>query len=250
MNIFCTNDDGYNCSGIQELSKSLRAEGHNVVVLSPDRDRSGASHSLGMVSSPIFIKQVSDYDWICSGTPADCVLVLVSGGVKFTPDAIASGINAGSNLGTDIVFSGTAGAARQGSLCGIPSIAFSLAGNGPFDFKPSALWAAANFEKLIKQLKAYPASLPTGVERNLRQWDIFFNINFPATSDFDNEAVLTFPARRRYFDKCRAEEADDGWKRLNFGSMKVETETSKGSDADALDNKRISLSAIKVQPAV
>jgi 5'-nucleotidase len=248
MNILCTNDDGYDCGGIKELAAALRNAGHRVLILAPDRDRSGTSQSLGMMSAPTLIKQVADDDWICSGTPADCVLSLVSGCIDFAPDAVASGINAGANLGTDIVFSGTCGGARQGSLSGIPSIAFSLASFGPFNFKAAADWAAANFENLIVKLKNFPDSYAGSIPRGLQQWEYFFNINFPPTSDFKDEPVITFPSRRRYFDRCTAIEEKDGWKRLDFSAMQIETDSQHGSDCDVVANNNISLSVVKVQP--
>ncbi|GHT48226.1 5'-nucleotidase SurE [Spirochaetia bacterium] len=253
MNILCTNDDGYDSAGIKELAAALRAAGHRVVILAPDRERSGSSHSLGMVSNATYIKNVDGApdDWICTGTPADCVLSVVSGGLNFHPDAVASGINAGGNLGTDIVFSGTAGAARQAALCSLPGIAFSLDTNGPFDFKPAAKWAANNFENLVAALKKANADYCANVLSPAQKWkhlELFYNINFPPTSDFESEPLITFPCKRRYFDCCKQVDADDGWKLLNFSEMQLETNATKGSDADAVAKNRISLSAIKVAP--
>ena len=125
MNILITNDDGFDADGIKTLASRLAQE-HTVFIVAPAGNRSAASHIISMHKN-LEIKKIADSVWSCSGYPADCVLTaLKSPLLPVKPDCILSGINAGANMGTDIVYSGTCAAARQGALDGIPSVALSL----------------------------------------------------------------------------------------------------------------------------
>ncbi|GMO39111.1 MAG: 5'/3'-nucleotidase SurE [Termitinemataceae bacterium] len=234
MNILSTNDDGWDCEGIKSLCSVLRDAGHRVVVMAPDKNRSGASHSITMANSLVLIKVVENDVWLCSGTPADCVLSVCSGAIDFMPDIVVSGINAGCNLGTDVVFSGTAGAARQGALSGLPSIAFSqdeFCGRGTF-FADAAVWVKNNLGDLLK----------------LWTKDFFINVNFPGTNNFSPVYEKTFLSRRKYFDHCKAVQKDDGWMHLEFEGPNIITESIPGSDDNAIKRNKISVSIVRVQP--
>ena len=234
MNILASNDDGYQCEGIIRLVSALRALGHRVLMVSPDRERSGASHSMSLVSGYIDIKEIAADTWICGGTPVDCIIAALSGGIKFKVDAVVSGINAGCNLGTDIIFSGTAAAVREGALHGIPSIAFSLAGSPKYFWDAAALWSASHFDKLIKF------------------WDdeIFINVNIPNIKNLPDEPFITFPSRRRYTDSISIELLETGWSKLNFNNVKPETVYEAGSDHDAVNQNTVSASFVYIQPMV
>ncbi|MDR0730727.1 MAG: hypothetical protein LBF63_03595 [Treponema sp.] len=116
MNILLTNDDGCESPGILLLASALRENGHRAAVLAPDRDRSGVSHSISFLDGPLILKSRGEDTWSCSGLPVDCVVTAMLGAIPYKPDLILSGINRGANLGTDLLYSGTAAAARQGSL--------------------------------------------------------------------------------------------------------------------------------------
>jgi 5'-nucleotidase len=133
MNILLTNDDGISSPGLLLLAEALRKNSpHRIFVLAPDTDRSGYSHSIRFLWDPIKIASRGPDTWACSGSPADCVIMAMMGALPFKPDLVLSGINRGANLGTDLIDSGTAAAARQAGLGNIPGIAFSLAGRGEF----------------------------------------------------------------------------------------------------------------------
>ncbi|MDR2842751.1 MAG: 5'/3'-nucleotidase SurE [Spirochaetaceae bacterium] len=232
MNILSTNDDGFDCGGIQVLSAALRDAGHRVLVMAPDTDRSGTSHSMSFVSGYADIKEVCKDNWRCSGTPVDCVLTVLSGGVDFVPDIVVSGINAGCNLGTDILFSGTAAAARQGALSGFPSIAFSMAGSGPYSYEAAAKWACENISFFVQKW----------------QKNIFFNVNFPNIPDISGDAVQTYPSKRVYHDTFTKTIVKDNWLRLDFSGMYTETNAESGSDMDIVSKNKVSVSAILVEP--
>ena len=126
MRILVSNDDGVDAPGIRILAEGLRAAGHEVLVVAPDRDRSGASNSLTL-DMPLRVVQVDDQTWRVHGTPTDCVHVAITGMLEVEPDIVVSGINNTANLGDDVIYSGTVAAAMEGRFLGLPAIAMSLA---------------------------------------------------------------------------------------------------------------------------
>lgn len=124
-----TNDDGYRAPGLTLLAAGLRELG-SVVIVAPDRNRSGASNSLTL-DVPIRATREADDVYIVTGTPTDCVHVAVTGLLDAPPHLVVSGINEGPNLGDDVLYSGTVAAAMEGRLLGLPALAVSLAGERP-----------------------------------------------------------------------------------------------------------------------
>lgn len=128
MRILVTNDDGINAPGIQALSKELELIG-NVTVVAPDRERSATGHSI-TVHYPLRAEEICLIDsnvkaYAVDGTPSDCVKLAIDALLDEEPDLIVSGINRGSNLGTDVLYSGTVSAAIEGLIYRIPAIAVS-----------------------------------------------------------------------------------------------------------------------------
>jgi 5'-nucleotidase len=201
-------------------------------MVSPDRERSGASHSVSLSAGYIDVKEIAVDTWICGGTPVDCILAVLSGGINFNADLIVSGINAGCNLGTDILFSGTAAAAREGALYGVPAIAFSLVGDPPYFWDAAALWSASHINQLLKHWNK----------------DVFINVNIPNIKNPPDEPELTFPSRRSYKDSVTKELSPAGWTRLCFNGMEFETFPESGSDYEAVTRNKVAVSAVKVQP--
>lgn len=126
MRILVSNDDGVDAPGIRILADELRTAGHEVLMVAPDRDRSGASNSLTL-DGPIRVVQRDDCTWCVYGTPTDCVHVAIAGMLQSEPDIVVSGINNTANLGDDVIYSGTVAAAMEGRFLGLPAIAMSLA---------------------------------------------------------------------------------------------------------------------------
>jgi 5'-nucleotidase len=131
MNIFMTNDDGYDSPMLLGLAKVL-APKHDITIVAPHNPQSGAGHSLTM-HKPLRIKYFEDLSndtgakvYSCSGKPADCVKLGLDAIADKTPDLLISGINIGGNLGTDVLYSGTVAAALEGAFMGITSLATSL----------------------------------------------------------------------------------------------------------------------------
>ncbi|QWT46019.1 5'/3'-nucleotidase SurE [Azospira inquinata] len=155
MRILLSNDDGYFSPGIELLSQALGDIAH-VTVVAPERDRSGASNSLTL-DRPLYLRRASNGFYFVNGTPTDCVHLAVTGMLDSLPDMVVSGINHGSNMGDDTVYSGTVAAATEGYLLGIPSLAVSLTGK---EFKHLDTAARVARELVLKfQNKAFPNPL-------------------------------------------------------------------------------------------
>jgi len=127
MNILLSNDDGYQAPGLLCLAESL-AEVAKVTVVAPDRNRSGASNSLTL-ENPLRVSVADNGFRFVDGTPTDCVHLALTGLLDEDPDMVIAGINAGANLGDDVLYSGTIAAAMEGRFLGRPAIAVSLIGS-------------------------------------------------------------------------------------------------------------------------
>jgi 5'-nucleotidase len=191
MKLLISNDDGIYALGIRALANSLAEAGHDVTVVCPDRERSATGHGLTL-HQPIRAEMVESIfhpsvkAWACSGTPSDCVKLALWALLDHPPDLVLSGINHGSNLGTDVLYSGTVSAAMEGVIEGIPSIAFSLTSFSSSDFQPAAAFA----QSLVAQLAKQP--LPEL---------LLLNVNVPAVAVTAIAGVkVTRQGIRRYID--------------------------------------------------
>lgn len=124
MRILVSNDDGISSPGLTALVDVARDYG-DVWVVAPDSEQSAQSHSLTL-HQPLRATQVDEQRFAVTGTPADCIYLALNALLDAPPDLVLSGINKGSNLGTDIFYSGTVAAAREGALAGLPAVALSL----------------------------------------------------------------------------------------------------------------------------
>ncbi len=124
MVILVSNDDGFFARGLQPLVHRLSALGE-VWVVAPETEQSAKSHGFTM-HEPLRVKRHRERWFSVSGTPADCVYVALHHLLPERPALVVSGINRGSNLGNDVLYSGTVAAAMEGCLAGLPSIAVSL----------------------------------------------------------------------------------------------------------------------------
>lgn len=126
MKILISNDDGVHAPGLAMLANSL-SNVADITVVAPDRNRSGVSNSLTL-ANPLRVVTAINGFFSVNGTPTDCVHLAVTGLLKELPDMVVSGINEGSNLSDDVLYSGTVAAATEGRFLGLPSLAISLAG--------------------------------------------------------------------------------------------------------------------------
>jgi len=183
VNILIANDDGVFAPGIQALAHALRPLGR-VVIVAPESERSGFSSALTL-DRPLRPVEIAPNMWAVNGTPADCVYLSMNGLFDFEFDLVVSGINSGANLGDDVLYSGTVGAAFEGRLMKQPALAVSLAGpnvrsyNNPEDYAVAAQWV---HDFIANGLPALPA-------RHI------FNINIPDVAELQGTKV-TYQGRR------------------------------------------------------
>ena len=179
MHILITNDDGYLAPGIRVLAQELALVA-DISVVAPERNRSGASNSLTLMR-PLRVEQSTDGYYYVDGTPTDCVHLALSGLLDNPPDMVVSGINAGPNLGDDVLYSGTVAGAMEGRYLGLPAIAVSLVGNPATHFSS----AAQITRRVVERLTRSP--LPD---------DTLLNLNVP---DLPSDEIVAIEATRLGF---------------------------------------------------
>lgn len=167
MRILLSNDDGIQASGLRAVYAALVAAGHTVDVFAPDTEQSAASSKLS-INAPLRRTEVQDGAFsgtAISGTPADCVMLGLT--LAPRPDMVITGINAGVNIGIDVLYSGTVAAALEGALAGIPALALSrrMPGKGEDD----------NVQEVAVHAVRLAESLPVEQIRNR-----VINVNYPS----------------------------------------------------------------------
>jgi 5'/3'-nucleotidase len=162
MRILLSNDDGCQSPGLHVLAAYLGRVAE-VWVVAPDRDRSGASNSLTL-DVPLRAKTLDNGFIRVEGTPTDCVHLAITGLLEQEPDMVVAGLNAGPNLGDDVIYSGTVAAATEGRFLGLPAMAVSMDSYQPRHWETGAQVAL----ELVQRLAG--AGLPS---------DVILNINVP-----------------------------------------------------------------------
>lgn len=158
--ILVTNDDGIHAPGLRRLVEELKEIG-TVTVVAPSQERSATAQSLTL-RQPIYCEQLSEREFAVEGTPADAMILAFNTLLKGKPDIVVSGINPGGNLGENVYYSGTIGAAMEGAINRTPSVAVSVAFRGKhFDFAPAARFTRALVPVVLKE------GLPKGVLLNV-----------------------------------------------------------------------------------
>jgi 5'-nucleotidase len=235
MKLLLTNDDGYFAPGLVALREWL-SKYHKVIVVAPDRDRSGASHSL-TVTRPLRVKKIEKDYYAVDGTPTDAVMIALNCVMKTKPDIIVSGINSGANMGEDVTYSGTVAAAIEGTLLGIPSIAVSLTGkkvdyHDKKQYRKAALFA----NRLIGKVKV--KGLPEGV---------LLNVNVPGGNGVNGRNYRITRLGKRVYDNVITEKIDPRGEHYYWIAGKVRI-TGKGPDTDygAVGRKYISVTPLAV----
>ena len=222
MRILLTNDDGFAAGGITALEEALSAE-HEIYVVAPDGERSGSSNAFTFME-PLILTNRGERRFSLSGYPTDCVNVGLKADIIPEVDCVVSGINHGANVGDDIFFSGTVGAARMAYISGHSGIAVSLASVDPAS--PYLRDAASFVVSFIKDF------LITDNAPRL------FNINYPNLPPGKIKGMRYAPlAKRNYGDSFIGDTLPDGRTSLRLvgeigglHSMEAEHET----DADLL----------------
>ncbi len=170
--ILITNDDGYNAVGLKLLEAIALSLSDDVWIVAPEAEQSGKGHALTL-SEPLRFRQVDEKYFAVKGTPTDCVMMALH---RIMPDdqkptLLLSGVNRGCNLAEDMTYSGTISAAMEGTICGIPSVAFSqeIARHYPHDLFQTARDHGLS---MLRKLLQVP-------------WEdgVLMNVNFPLDSE-------------------------------------------------------------------
>ena len=228
MNILLTNDDGYKASGITELYKSLSAE-HKVYLIAPKENCSGMSAAISL-RNKVEVEEISENIYSVLGTPADCSYLGLLSVIPDSIEMIVSGINLGANLGEDIFYSGTVGAAIAGRSLDYVPVAFSVAA-----FNPENLSFIAEKALLITN---QATKLPS--DKNL-----LVNINFPDLPSSQVQGIrLTTLGKRGVPDTPDFIRTNDSSKFYSFGPSGSLLPDQVGTDIQAIENNFISISIL------
>ncbi|VVS98589.1 5'-nucleotidase SurE [Erythrobacter sp. EC-HK427] len=234
LKILLTNDDGIHAPGLAVLEKLARTLSDDVTVCAPAEEQSGAGHSLTL-HAPVRLREHGGRRFSVTGTPTDSVnLALRKLFPEGMPDLVISGVNAGENLGDDITYSGTASAAMEAALAGVPAIALSQAfrDNGP-SFSATEGWGAKVLAALVKLTMA---------KRTL------VNVNFPALPADKVRGIRV--VRQGFHDYSRGSlvEATDprGRPYFWFGLQDAEHTLDHGTDLEAVEDGYIAVTPLQL----
>jgi 5'-nucleotidase len=229
MKILISNDDGVHAEGIEALANSIR-DIAEVIIVAPDRNRSGASNSLTL-ENPLRVTEVANNVYSVQGTPTDCVHFALNELLKDDlPDLVLSGINHGANLGDDVLYSGTVAAAMEGHFLGVQSIAFSLVGNNHFET------AASIVREIVDQHIKSP--IPT---------NRLLNVNIPDIpySELQGRQVTRLGAR--HHAETMIKQLDPrGHEVYWLGPPGKEQDAGEGTDFYAIENRLVSITPMQV----
>jgi len=230
MKILLSNDDGYQAPGLICLAAAL-ADVADIHVVAPDRNRSGASNSLTL-EHPIRAREAANGFMFVDGTPTDCVHLAITGLLEQEPDMVIAGINAGANMGDDVLYSGTVAAAMEGRFLGLPAVAVSLAGELFEHFETAARVVLS----LLQRMQNEP--LPV---------DTILNVNVP---DLPWEAIEGFEATRlgrRHKSEPVVRMQDPRGNDIYWvGPVGAEQDAGPGTDFHAVRNGRVSVTPLNV----
>ena len=231
MRILCTNDDGIFARGL-ELSVEVCQTAGEVSVVAPDREQSGASHSLTLYK-PLRAMPRGVARWAVDGTPTDCAMLAIGAILPDKPDIVVSGVNHGPNLGEDVLYSGTVAAAMEAVSLGIPAIAISFAGHD-VDLIPT--WRGP-LERLVKSILNH-SLLPTPT---------FLNINLPPIAGDKAKGVrITTLGSRVYVDSLKQMKDPFGRDVFWIGGGSINWTGTELSDVSAINEGFVSVTPLQL----
>lgn len=230
MRLLLSNDDGYFAPGLACLADVL-SEIAEIIVVAPERDRSGSSNSLTL-DRPLSLHKSHNGFYYVNGTPTDCVHLAVTGMLDVTPDMIISGVNSGANMGDDTIYSGTVAAATEGFLLGIPSLAVSLAGASNENYLTAARIAADMVKRFIE---------------NDIQSPVLLNINVPDIEYQKLEGIeVTRLGRRHKAEPVIKSKSPRGEVVYWVGAAGAAQDAGKGTDFYAIQHNRVSVTPLQI----
>ena len=228
MRILLSNDDGCQAPGLRCLAEQLRPHAE-LTVVAPDRNRSGASNSLTLLN-PVRVYRHADGVMCVDGTPTDCVHLALTGLMEQEPDIVVSGINAGANLGDDVLYSGTVAAAMEGRHLGYPAIAVSSVGVSPAHYETAARVILILLQRLQTE------RLPN---------DAILNVNVPDRPFAELQGFqVTRLGNRHRAEKALAAQDPRGRTIYWIGNAGAEADSGPGTDFHAVANGAVSITPI------
>lgn len=237
MNVLISNDDGISSPGLRALYSALREKGHACLAVAPMRQQSGVSHAI-TVFEPLRIQtfREDDFEGIgVFGTPADCVKLGLANLAPFEPDLVIAGINLGRNVGPDVFYSGTIGAAAEGCHAGFSSMALSHAN-----------WQAPTDELLA--CARHAINLAEKIEWRVLPRGRVININYPDLPLNSIKGQRLCPQAPAVWINAYSKRDDPrGWP---YWWMEGETDKETiphGSDMDLLDKGYITVTPLKFE---
>ena len=229
MKILISNDDGYMAEGIKALAEAMSSLG-DITVVAPDRNRSGASNSLTL-ENPLRVNKLDNGVYRVEGTPTDCVHLAITGLLDEEPDMVVAGINAGANLGDDVLYSGTVAAAMEATVIGIPAIAISYVQDRPEELE--------GWESVVRVI------LGEILGREEFPEDTLFNVNLPAVPPDEVRGIkVTTLGRRRYSDAITRANDPSGREYFWIGGVAVNWRGAEDSDFQAVEDGYVSVTPL------
>lgn len=235
MRVLLTNDDGVAAPGLLALARAMREVAETMVV-APDEERSATSHAITLHKPlravPAVVGDTGVPAWATNGTPADCVVLAMLDLLATPPDLVVSGINAGANLGMDLIYSGTVSGAVEASLFGIAAIAISVAAHSAIRWEPAARFAA----QLARSVADH------GLPR-----DTFLNVNVPNRPAEEITGVeITRQSDRRYVSRLEKRADPRGRDYYWLSGAPEDTGGPPGTDVWAVAQGRISVTPMRL----
>ncbi|AGF48269.1 5'-nucleotidase [Candidatus Kinetoplastibacterium oncopeltii TCC290E] len=230
MHILVSNDDGYSSTGLRAMVDVL-ANIADITVVVPESNCSGSSNSITL-SRPLSVNFDSNNYMIVNGTPTDCVHLAMTGLLDSLPDLVISGINNGANLGSDVLYSGTVGAAREAYMFGIPSIAVSLVEKGWGNLEPATMILRNIVLNLIK---------------NPFQESFLWNINIPNAGIDHINGIKATRIGRRYPSQLSTQHKTPRNEIVYWiGPVGEISDKSDGTDFNAISNNFVSITPLEI----
>ncbi len=230
MNILLSNDDGINSLGILTLKKILEKD-FNIFVSAPSKERSATSQAL-TIFRRMLVEKISDNFYSVGGFPTDCVNIGLFGNIFPKIDMVISGINRGVNMGHDVHYSGTVGAARHGAVHGLYSLALS-SGNRTenYDYERESIFISNFIKQKMNKLKK----------------GIVYNINFPL--EYSHEIVdmaITHLGQRTYSDQYHIAEFKENKFHYLLALTEMGYKVEKGTDFESYHQGKITITPISL----
>jgi 5'-nucleotidase len=231
LNILISNDDGVRAHGLSVLTDVCLHVGR-VTVVAPDREQSGASHSLTL-HRPLRASRLPDGSLQVDGTPTDCVLLALGTLLPKRPHFVFSGINHGPNMGEDVLYSGTVAAAMEGLSLGIPGVAISFAGGNLHLLEGQRPW----LERLVANI--------VRVDRFPKE--TLLNINLPPIPGEEIRGIRVTTLGKRVYSESLVETSDP-WGRTVYwiGGGQISWSGGEDSDFRAIHDGYISVTPLHV----